>query len=544
MDADVVVFGKVFTAEDDSLFAEGFAVKDGKLLAAGSRTEIETYIGEKTEVRNYDSGMIVPGFTEGHAHISSSVELVKGPYVGADSIEKCQSIIRDFAEKHPENATIEGGGFDPGLFGPSGPTADLLDAVVSDRPVLIADEGHHSMWVNTKAMECAGITRDTPDPQNGKINHYLNGEPSGFMQESAVDLMTPATTLLTVDDYKKGILYYQQIALSNGIVSAFEPMLSPSNDEPVRMDAYDELEQEKKLKITCRVAPTLNATDDPDQFFEETIALHKRFEKREKLQVNTIKFFMDGVVDGHTALLREPYKMEPFDCGPAMYEQEELNRRVERALKEGFSIHIHAIGDAAIDEALNAYEYAQAKVPGQYRNAITHLQVCQPDQPKRMKDLNVVAVVNPYWHYKTPLYEPLEYPFLGKERAEHMYYLKSYLDEGIIMSQASDFPVTVPPDTMFCLHMMINRFDPKTSKEPYFPEECIDVVNALKIMTKGGAYENFLENTKGTIKAGKDADFVVLSQDVTEIPKESIYKTKVLETWIGGECCYTLEKET
>ena len=110
------------------------------------------------------------------------------------------------------------------------------------------------------------------------------------------------------------------------------------------------------------------------------------------------------------------------------------------------------------------------------------------------------------------------------------------------MSQASDFPVTVPPDTMFCLHMMVNRFDPKTSKKPYFPEECIGVEDALKVLTIGGAYENFLEEKKGSIKAGKDADFVVLSRDVTAMPRKEIYKTKVLETWIGGECCYMFEE--
>ena len=542
MTADLVIFGKVFTAEDDHLYAEGFAVKDGKILAAGLREDMEAYIGKETEVRTYNSGMIVPGFTEGHAHISSTVELTTGPFVEADSIEKCQKIIKDFAEAHPENKTIEGGGFDPGLFGAGGPTADLIDAVISDRPVILSDEGHHSVWVNTRALEAAGITRDTKDPENGTINHYPNGEPSGFLQEMAIDLITPALTMPAVEDYKKAILYYQQIGLSNGIVSAFEPMLSHSKDEPVRMDAYEELDREGRLKITYRVAQTLNPADDTEKFFRNAIAYHKRFEKREKIQVNTVKFFMDGVVDGHTALLREQYQMEPFDCGPLMFEQEDLNKRMERALKEGFSIHVHAIGDAAIDEALNGFEYAQTKVPGTYRNAITHLQVCQPDQPKRMKALNVVAVVNPYWHYETPLYEPLEFPFLGKERAEHMYYMKSYLDEGIVMSQASDFPVTVPPDTMFCLHMMVNRFDPKTSKKPYFPEECIDVEHALKILTIGGAYENFLEDKKGSILAGKDADFVVLSQDVTSMPKEEIYKTRVLETWIGGECCYAFEE--
>lgn len=538
MTADEVVIGKVFTAEDSGLFAEGFAVRDGRILAVGSREEVLAYAGASTRVRQYESGIIVPGFTEGHAHISSTIELTTGPFVGADSIEECQRIVKEYAQAHPEQETIEGGGFDPGLFGPNGPTADLLDAVVPDRPVILSDEGHHSVWVNTEAMGRAGITRYTPNPENGIINHYENGEPSGFLQEMAIDLIAPAQRKPSVADYKEAILHYQEIGLANGIVSAFEPMLSHTQDEPIRMDAYDALDREGRLRITYRVAQTLNPADDTDAFYEEAAAYHERFKDRDRIQMNTIKFFMDGVIDGHTAVLREPYEMEPRDCGPLMFEQEDLNKRVERALREGYSIHVHAIGDGALDEILNAYAYAQERVPGTYRNAITHLQLCHPDQVQRMKELGVVAVVNPYWHYETPLYEPLELPFLGKERAEHMYYLKSFLDAGIPMSQASDFPVTVPPNTMFCLHMMVNRFDPKTSRRSYFAEECIDVVSALKVLTIGGAYENYLEDRKGSIKVGKDADYVVLSQDVTAVPKETLYQTRVLETWIQGECCY------
>lgn len=543
MKADLIIFGKVFTAEENCLYAEGFAVKDGKIFAVGSKEDLLKLRTPDTEVREYENGIIVPGFTEGHAHISSTVELTTGPFLGVDSIEKCQEILKEYAEAHPEDTSIVGGGFDPGLFGPEGPTADIIDAVVSDRPVIISDEGHHSVWVNTKALETAGITRDTPDPPQGSISHYPDGTPSGFLQEMAIDLITPALKEITKEDYMDAILYYQKVGMSNGIVTAFEPMLSHSQDEPVRFDAYDELEKQGKLKITYRVAPTLNPADDTDKFYKTAVKLHERFKDREKLQVNTIKFFMDGVVDGHTALLREPYEMAPFDCGPVMFEQKDLNERMTKALENGFSIHVHAIGDAAIDEALNGFEAAQKAVPGVYRNAITHLQVCQPEHPERMKELGVVAVVNPYWHYKGMLYEPLERPFLGKERAEHMYYVKSFLDAGVPMCQASDFPVTVPPDTMFCLHMMVNRKCPYGPEEVYFEKEAIEVEDALKVMTIGGAYENFLEEKKGSIKPRKDADFVVLDQDVTVIPKEEIYKTKVMETWIGGKMCYSGEKE-
>lgn len=545
MVADLIVIGKIFTSNKEEKYAEAFAAKDKKIIYVGSREGAMEYKGANTSVKEYADGIIVPGFTEGHAHVSSTIELVVGPLVIAESIEESVEIIETFAKEHPGTEAIYGGGFDPGLFGPEGPKASYIDAVVSDRAVIISDEGHHSVWVNSKAMEISGITKDTKDPENGHVvKDPVTGEPTGFLQELAIGLVNPAMPEIKQEQFEEAILYYQSIGVSHGITSVFEPMLSHTKDEPMRFDAYDALEKKGKLKITFRVAPTLNPGDDEDEFFDMLGKLHKRFEGREKMQVNTVKFFMDGVIDGHTAILREPYKLAPLDCGPIMFTQEEINRHATRAMKEGYRIHIHAIGDAAVDEALNAYEVAQKAVPDcEPRNAITHLQVCTPDHPKRMADLNVVAVVNPYWHYETPLYEPLELPFLGKERAEHMYYLKSFADAGVHMSQASDFPVTVPPDTMFSLHMMVNRFDPETSKKAYFPEECIGIEDALYVMTMGGAYENDLENQKGSVCVGKDADFVVLDQDVTTMPKEDIYKTHVAETWIQGECVYEKEEE-
>lgn len=538
MTADLIVIGKVYTANDKNLYVESFAVKDGKVIYVGDRQGAMFYRGDQTVVKEYTDGLVVPGFTEGHAHVTQSVELLMGPLVNQESVGECQQVIKTFAEEHPDSKCIYGSGFDPGLFGPDGPTAALLDEIVSDRAVMIADEGHHGIWVNSKAMEIAGITKDTPDPPKGHIVKDADtGEPTGFLQERAVDLMTPAMPEIGVEQYKEAILYYQQIGLSYGITNAFEPVLSYSGDDMLHFDAYDQLEKEGRLKITFRAAPTFNPTDEDDLFFEKMAALHKRFENRDKMQVNTVKFFMDGVVDGHTAVLREPYKMEPFDWGPKMFEQEDLNCHVTRALQEGYNVHIHAIGDAAIDEAINACEAGQKAVPGRkHRNAITHLQVCAADHPKRMAELGIVAVINPYWFYETPLYEPLEKPFLGPERAENMYFEKSFIEAGVIVSQASDFPVTVPPDTMFGLHMLVNRMDPKTSKEPYTPWECIGVEEALKVMTIGGAYENGIDDRKGSIALGKDADFVCLSQDVTGIAKEQIAKTRILETWINGKC--------
>ena len=186
---------------------------------------------------------------------------------------------------------------------------------------------------------------------------------------------------------------------------------------------------------------------------------------------------------------------------------------------------------------LNAYEYGQTETDRDYRNAITHLQVMVPEHVDRMKILGVVAVTNPYWHFRNSVYyDTLEKPFLGEERASKEYYMRSITDAGIVTSCASDFPVTVPPRTMDALHLMVNR------KQPGHPEmeemgagETISVEDGLQVLTYGGAYQNRLEKTKGSLEAGKDADFVLLDSDVLAIPKEDIYKTQVTATYICGE---------
>ena len=537
MVAEKIIYGKIFTADSENSIAEGFAVAGGKIIAVGTKKQMDSYKGPSTKVIRYDAGLITPGFTEGHAHISQTMELLVGPLVNGTSIEKCQKQVADYARKHHGNEPILGTGFDPGLFGPAGPDKHYLDEVCSNRPVVIHDSGHHSVWVNSKALEVCGITRDTPDPENGHIvKDEKTGEPTGFVQEQAVSLMKPAMPEIGVEDYKKGILEYQKIALSYGVTNAFEPMLSYWHHEEAICEAYRQLEAEKRLKLSYRVALTLLPVMDPKVFFDRLENLHREFSGHDKLQFNTVKFFMDGVVDGHTAYLREPYEKPPLDCGTPNYDQEELNKRVTMALERGYRTHFHAIGDAATDEAINACEAAQDYVEGDdFRNQITHLQVCHEDQAERMADLGIIAVVNPYWHFKTDLYAPLEFPFLGKKRAEHMYYLGTYLKHGITISQASDFPVTIPPDTMDSLHMMVNREDPKYSEEPYFPSECISVEDALRVLTINGAFQLDLEDRKGSIEPGKDADFVWLSQDVTSIPKKDIWKTKILETDIGGK---------
>lgn len=231
-------------------------------------------------------------------------------------------------------------------------------------------------------------------------------------------------------------------------------------------------------------------------------------------------------MEAHTAFLKEEYADAPGDFGESLYTQDTLNKLVARAVKEGYIVHTHAIGDAALDYILNAYEHAE-KGTGilNNRNAVTHLQVVKEDQINRMKQLNIVAVVNPYWHFKDlNYYNKLEVPFLGQKRADKQYPVASFIKKGVVTSQASDWPVTVPASTMCSLHLMVNRTEPGNKQmEPLNPSEKISVAEALLVLTKNGAFENCLEKKKGTISVGKDADFVILDQDVLSIDTSNMY---------------------
>lgn len=539
MIADYIIKGKIFTSDSNNTIAEAAAVKGDKIIAVGNEAYVNDFVSDKTEIIEYD-GLVMPAMTEGHAHITSTTDLIFGVRLHLlESVEEYVDAIADFAKAHPNNNVIIGGGYENGNFGDIGPTAKIIDAVVSDRPVILTGSDAHSYWLNSRAMEMIGLDENTPDVENGVIVRYSDGKPTGWLKEAAGVLFKDLVPDYTVEDYKEAILYYQNIALSNGVSIAFEPMFDKRKDYGLRARAYYELAQEGKLKIVFNAAYTIEADDDIEKAFAAAVSIREKY-NCDNFRFNTIKLFMDGVIEGHTAYLRDEYDDAPNDYGEPMMSSELTESLVKTAIDKGFNLHIHTIGDAALDMILNAIEKTDAK-NYDYRNAITHLQIAQPEQLDKMKELKCVAVLNPYWHFRNPVYfNELELPYLGRERAEKEYPLKSVTDREIIASQASDFPVTVPPRTMDSLHTMVNRKEPgKVEMEALGSDEAVDVLTGLKILTINGAYQNKLENIKGSIEVGKYADFAVLDKDVLSLDKEKIYKANVLFTYINGEIVWS-----
>lgn len=540
MTADKIIIGKIYTGAEDNLFAEGMAVKDGKFIYVGKKEGLEQYIGDKTEFIEKKTGLVIPGMTEGHAHICSGADLLFGVSLRkAESVEEYLVRIKKYMSKYPEKEVITGFGFETGIFDDIGPTAELLDMVSMEKPLIMQSIDAHSYWVNSKVLELAGINETTTEVENGMIVRYPGTKkPTGWLEELAGNLLGPLMPERTLEQYKEAILYFQEIALSNGEVMAFEPMYDRRKDYELRCQAYHELAEEGKLKVTFRAAYTLEPDDNPNQVFETMDRIRKSVGNCEKFQMNTMKIFIDGVVEGHTAFLREDYENTPGNRGESMFEQERLNEAVKRACEKGYWVHTHAIGDAAADVILEAYEYAQkSKKIRTYRNAMTHLQILAPDQIEKMKELECVAVVNPYWHRKDKVfYDNLEVPFLGRKRAEKQYPVASLIRSKIPVSQASDWPVTPDPRPMASLHFMLNRKNPDhMEEEDFWMEEAVTVEEAMKILTYGGAYQLDMETRKGTIETGKDADFVLLSEDVFTMNTKKLSTVVVEETYIEGE---------
>lgn len=539
MQADLIVEGKIATCDAHNRIVEAFAVKDGKIIACGTLEECVLFKGEKTKTVIQDTGLIIPGMTEGHAHASKTGNLIFGINLyGEHSVGIYQQKIRKYIKDHPDRDVILGKGFLNGVFSDIGPTADLLNEITNDRAIIIEDFNGHTCWVNSFALEKAKITQDTPDPVNGMIVRYPGSSvPTGWLKETAMDLVETIKHPYTLEDYKRALLYYQEMQLKNGVTVSFEPVCAKGEDSMLRFRAYHELEQEGKLKMTLRAAYTIYPEDDTESILNCIDEICKNANGTQ-FQLIAIKLFADGVVEGHTAYLRDDYADQPGYNGYGMFADDKLNNIVDMAMERGYIIHTHAIGDKAIDQTLDAYQAAEKKWGlVNARNAITHLQVLHKDQIARMANLHIVAVPNPYWHWQDPvMYYACEIPYLGEKRAEQEYPMKSILDAGIITAQASDFPVTVPARAIDSLHFMVNRKKGGQIKtEALSPDECISVEDGLRVLTWNGAYENRLEKQKGSIKTGKDADFVLLNQDVLTCPKEELYKTKVLQTYVDGE---------
>jgi predicted amidohydrolase YtcJ len=534
--------GTVYSMDETATHYSAVAFSGNRLVWLGETEAADTLIGPDTQVIELAGRTVLPGFIDTHIHSMDTLPLVNGvklsPY---DSAEQVLEDIAEHARTHPYQNPLLGSGFLAPAFGVGGPTAAQLDAIVSDRPALIIDEGGHTGWANTLALEAAGISRDTPDPVPGAHFFQRDGEgnPTGWLVEgAAIDPVTEALGVISEEALALAAPDFFKDMSAVGLTAAFDAgmidtrelgrrlalKMVEAGEFPVRMVASLYVNQPEQLTDALATLEALNARYHHPLF-----------------NVSTLKLSLDGTVEAKTAVMLEPYiqpeghEAKPLLPNPVMFDA------VAAAHAANVDLHLHAIGDGAVRSALDAIERAKGLHPdSDTRTTICHIEIVHADDVVRFAELGAVAQTTPTWFY----YDDLALRYLGVGRFNQMYPLASILRHGGKVTLGSDYPVSwIGKDAlnpMFNIEMAVTRQQAGNPEVPVQARvsERLSVDQAIRAHTSDAAWQLRLEDQIGTLEVGKFADIVVLDRDPYTADPYAIHTIKVDYTFSDGRLVY------
>jgi hypothetical protein len=536
--ADLVLRGgPIYTMDRARSWAEAVAIKGEKIVYVGSSAGAADFIGPRTKVVDLGGRMVLPGFQDSHLHpVGAGVAYLGCPLYDLETKEAYVKAVKECAAKHSDKPWIRGDGWTLDAFAPTGiPRKDLLDAVIPDRPVYLESSDGHSGWVNSKALALAGITKQTPDPPGGRIDRDAKtGEPVGGLQDEAMELVKDRMPY-SEEDRLNGLRHALKVLNGFGVTAFQDAIVELTGADSFRSaDAYRTLDDGKQLTARAVLALWWDRNKGEEQIEALRGARHRYTKGR--VRATTVKIMQDGVMEVQTAAVLKPYKGKPGVTGLVMVDPEKLKGYVTRLDKEGFQVHFHAIGDAAIRQCLDAVEAAlRANGARDARHHISHIQLFHPSDIPRFRQLNVIANFQPLWAWADPYVTELTLPFFEPERARWMYPIKSLLDSGAVVAFGSDWSVS-SANPLEEIEVAVTRMGwDGQSTEPWIPEERISLRDALAAFTINAAYLNFHDDTTGSIEAGKLADLIVLDRNLFGIPPAQISEAKVVLTLLGGQ---------
>jgi len=539
--ADIVLLnGGVYTVDAERRWAEAVVIRDGEIVVVGKNETVEPYIGALTEVINLEGGMALPGLHDTHIHPLEGGYLMRQCDLSEDgsSVDAFVKIVRQCVAEMDDEWVI-GFGLDLALFDSNGPDRSLIDEIAPDRLLFLIAEDGHTVLVNARVLELAGITGETPDPPGGVIERRAEtGEPSGTLRETAydlVDVFRPKRQLdESVDAMRDALAAMQAV----GITSFNEVWAGE-----LEWQAYQAIERSGDLKMRI-----VNSLIDEGVFekhvgedFERVLAARNDYAS-DLINNDSIKIMVDGVLEGETAALVEPY-VGLGHKGILNHTSDELRRRVARYEAMGLHIHMHTMGDGAVRAALDAIEYAREvnadnALSEDRRHTLSHLGLIHPDDLPRFAELNVAASVTGSWGFPDTWVTDLNLPVLGPERTDRIYPIGSVSRAGGVVVGGSDW-IYGPLDPLDSIEPALTRQDPDDTEAMVGTmSESIDLATAIEAYTVNAAWAMHQEEKVGSIEVGKRADIVVLDRNLFELPATEINEASVRFTIFDGEIVY------
>jgi predicted amidohydrolase YtcJ len=532
----VLINGGIYTVDAKRSWAEAAAILDGVFIAVGSNSEIEALTGPATRTIDLSGNMALPGFHDAHVHPTMGGYAILGCALEAetsvgDIIDKVTDCVAEGGD-----GWLEGHAFDLGLFGENGPDKLPLDEIDTERPIVLWGSDGHSAWVNSRALELTGINSETQDPPLGVIERDEFGEPSGTLRETAQELVRAVMPTPTHEGNIK--------ALSEGIRHLNSLGITSYIDAWVGLEDYQSYQAvDQAGELTARVVTSLTyesgfAKHHGDEF-DQVLAGRNAYES-ERLSHDSIKLFLDGVLEGETAALLEPYVGKHGHSGKLIMNPEELATAVTRFDAMGLQVHMHAIGDRAVRSGLDAIEAArQQNGESDNRHHISHLQMIQIDDIERFASLNIAANFQALWAEPDDWIMELNLPVLGEERVQAMYPIASVERAGGRLVAGSDWNVS-SANPLAAIEVAMRRQSPLTETGPVLNEsERVSLPTMIDAYTINAAWLMHHEDKTGSIEVGKQADLVVLDRQLFEISATEISDTRVLLTLLDGEAVYT-----
>ncbi|MDR5001868.1 amidohydrolase [Brevibacillus parabrevis] len=529
--ADLIVSSNaVFTGLSEKPEPAAIAIANNKIIAVGTKEEISAYAGEETKVYSFVDQLIMPGFHDFHLHIMhGAVAMECVNLFSARSQREALEMIREFAQAKPDEPWVIGNVWDAAYWDTQQlPNRYALDQAVPDRPALMFHAEGHYAWVNSKALELAGIDRDTEDPAFGIIGKDEEGEPNGLLYEKAMGAVVQHAYHFSREKRRELFRNFLAYAASLGVTAVHDLFATESMAILTDYDVFHEFEAADELTMRIHLWPALDGDLERAKQLRETY-------QSDMLRVSGLKQFIDGVITARTAYLLEPYADQPDTRGETSFPPETIKQWAVDADKEGFAIRFHAIGDGAIRLAFDAYEAAQkANGKRDARHSIEHVEVIHPDDIPRFRELDVTASMQPdhFAMSERGVYTDR----IGAEREKHVFSINTLQKAGARLAFGTDFPIDLL-NPLLQVYRAVTRID-SGGADVWHPHERITLAEALRAYTAGSAYGSFREQELGTLEAGKLADIVVLARNLFAVPVEEIPDTKAVLTIVDGKVVF------